>query len=95
MFAEEAGALLAFTRALYLFKTEGASAAADQALQEAMQANPHVLPKLTAARPPLTIPPYYGIGDKNEAQYYAVQAHQIWKETPGAVAWLKKHKGKK
>ncbi|CAN5808100.1 hypothetical protein BH24BAC1_BH24BAC1_38180 [soil metagenome] len=95
LFAEEAGAFMAFTRALYRFKAEGASAAADQALQEAMQQNLFVLPNLTAARPPMTMPPFYGIGDKNEAQYYAVLAHQIWKETPGAVAWLKKQKGKK
>lgn len=95
MFAEEAGAMMAFTRALYRFKAEGESGAADQALQEAMQANPYVLPKLTAARPTLQMPAFYGFGDKNEAQYYAGLAHQIWKETPGAVAWLKKHKGKK
>jgi tetratricopeptide (TPR) repeat protein len=95
MFADEAGALLAFTRALYLFKTQGESAEADQVLEEAMQENRHVLPKLTAARPTLRVPSSYGFGDLNEAHYYTFLAHQIWKETEGAVAWLKKHKGKK
>lgn len=33
---------------------------------------------------------YYRIGDENEADYVAQQSQIIWKETEGALDWLKK-----
>ena len=37
------------------------------------------------------MPEYYSIGDENEADYVAQQSQIIWKETEGAIEWLKKH----
>jgi tetratricopeptide (TPR) repeat protein len=78
-----------FNYALFLFRTEGASDTANTALQEAMKANPHVAAKLLSPRHDLDIPQSYGIGDANEARYYAFYAYPVWRGIEGAVSWLK------
>ena len=56
----------------------------------AKKANKHVPAYLLGQKPlPLERPGYYSPGDQNEAILYVGSALSGWKETPGAIAWLK------
>ncbi len=88
-YPDEAGAHWAYTRALQTFHHHGAGAMANQALRQALRANPHVPAYLLGAKPFPTQPPdHYGIGDDNEAVIYLAEAAEGWLETPGAPEWL-------
>jgi tetratricopeptide (TPR) repeat protein len=79
-----------YTRALLTFRAEGASKAAEKALQDALEQNPHVPPYLIGRkRVPNRLPPYIGWGDENEAKIYASSYLPHWRRTPDAVDWLK------
>ncbi len=78
-----------YTRALVLFRTQGAGVAADRALRAALKENPYVPSYLLGfeklpARPPAS----YGFGDKNEAVLYVGYCAEAWTNTPGAAIWL-------
>jgi tetratricopeptide (TPR) repeat protein len=88
-YPDEASAHWAYTRALAAFRQHGATDVATQALQQALQANPHVPLYLLGVKPfPAQVPGYYGIGDENEALVYLAEAAEGWLETPGALEWL-------
>ncbi len=80
-----------FTRALFAFKTEGDSANAYKLLKRAVQHNMFVPARILSANPPTEYPGHYGIGDENEALYFANFAHAAWRKVEGAVEWLRKH----
>ena len=81
-----------YSRALLAFREEGPDSAADEALQEALEQNPHVPPYLTGRkRIPNQLPAYMGWGDENEAKIYASGYLAHWRRTPGAVDWLSEH----
>ncbi len=86
-----------YTRALWLFRREGASDQANAALKEATAQNhfvPHYL--LGHKSLPQRLPDYVGWGDESEAVSYAAEAIELWRKTPGALEWLFKslHGGK-
>jgi len=86
---EDPTATVAYARALWLFRKEGAGPAADAALDDALQKNPFVPQYLLAFRAlPSRMPDYYGLGDRNEAIVYAMTALDGWIGTEGAPAWL-------
>jgi len=88
-YPDEAGARWAYTRALLTFRRQGSGIAADRALQQALQANPHVPAYLLGAKPfPAQPPDHYGLGDDNEAVVYLAEAAEGWLETPEAPEWL-------
>jgi hypothetical protein len=88
-YPDEESAQWAYTRTLAAFRRHGAGPEADQALLQALQANPHVPLYLLGAKPfPSQPPAYYGIGDENEAVVYLAEAAEGWLETPGAPEWL-------
>ncbi|KAF5043022.1 ST7 protein [anaerobic digester metagenome] len=86
---EDPTATVAYARALWLFRKEGAGPAADAALDDALEKNSFVPQYLLAIRKlPARMPDYYGLGDRNEAIIYATMALDGWIGTEGALAWL-------
>jgi tetratricopeptide (TPR) repeat protein len=88
-YEDDATATWAYSRALWRFRQEGASAAADEALRDALKTNPFVPAYLLGKkRLPKEPPAYIGFGDDNEAVEYAFQGLKIWSMTEGALSWL-------
>lgn len=90
MFKEDSMAFALFTRALHAFITEGKSENANEKLQKALSQNPYVAAKILSDTPIDGLAGYHGMGDENEANYYVFYAQDIWKNTKGAISWLKK-----
>ena len=78
--------------ALLFFQMKGQPTdMANQALHDAIAANQHVPAQLLGEKPmPREIPQYIGLGDVNEAVEYAAFAHDAWRQTSGALPWLRK-----
>jgi tetratricopeptide (TPR) repeat protein len=89
-FPDEGSAIWAYTRALLAFRRQGDTPEARTLLQEARKSNKHV-PAFLVGEKPLPAEPldYYSPGDRSEAVMYARMFMGGWKETPGAVAWLR------
>jgi tetratricopeptide (TPR) repeat protein len=86
-------ALWAYGRSLWLFRTEGDSARARAALQEATQINRHVVGYLLG---PDSIPwraPHFALGSKEEAAYAADELLDAFEQTSGALTWLRARAG--
>jgi tetratricopeptide (TPR) repeat protein len=91
-YEDEAGATWAYTRALWMFRREGATEGANAALEEAMEANPFVpLYVLGEKKLPNTAPPLVGLGEESEAIHYFAEALTGWLRTPGAIEWLREN----
>ncbi|MCL5996519.1 MAG: hypothetical protein M1546_10785 [Chloroflexi bacterium] len=87
---DDGAANWAYSRALMLFRTDGAGQPANQALAEAFQSNPFIPEFLLGTRRlPKQLPEYIGFGDENEAISYAAFARRAWAQTPGALDWLR------
>ncbi len=79
-----------YTRVLRLFQEEGDSSATRQALQEALEQNPHVPDFLTGAkRIPNRLPGMISLGRESEAVHYTSAHLNFWRRTHGAILWLK------
>lgn len=90
-YAEDGMAEWLYTRALLAFRKSGAGHQADKLLRDAVKINPHVPAYLSGRqRVPAEMPAYIGFGDKNEAISYAAGYLGLWRQTKGAVEWLKK-----
>lgn len=89
-YEDDAGAMWVYTRALWRFRSEGASEKANAALDEAMQTNPYVPEYLRGERGiPRSLPDFVGMGDESEAAVYFAEALPSWLKTPGAIEWLR------
>lgn len=95
MFIDDNMTFTLFNRALFAFKTEGATENANTRLKKALNTNKFVAAKLLSKQPITTFADSYMIGDENEADYYVHFAQFVWQTTKGANGWLKKHAGKK
>lgn len=90
-YEDDASAEWAYARALLAFRLEGDSERARRALQEARETNQHVPAYLTNANLlPRELPEYVSPGREDEAVCLAAQFLAAWKNTPGAVAWVRK-----
>ncbi len=79
-----------YGKTLLSFRKEGDSAASKKLLRSAMKQNQHVPLLLTGKkRLPAQTPELIGFGDENEAISYAKNHLQNWRNTPGAIEWLK------
>lgn len=88
-FKEDASANWLYTRALWLFRKEGSSAAANAALKKAMNQNRFVPAYLLGLEEmPDELPAYIGVGDANEAIEYAGLNAKAWLNTEGALPWF-------
>lgn len=75
--------------ALYEFQA-GETGCAKERLDAARQYNPHVVRELVKKNPS-RLPPMAMMahGSIEEAKNYAGIAHEIWRDVPGAIEWLK------
>jgi tetratricopeptide (TPR) repeat protein len=89
-YPDEASAAWAYTKALLAFRQHGDTPEARRLLQEAKQTNRHVPAYLLGQKfPPSEQPTSYSPGDENEALNYLGSFLVGWRDTPGAVAWLR------
>ena len=96
-YEDEASAYWLYTRALFRFRTEGASERATTELEEATDTNPYVPLYLLGRRNFLSrgLPELIGFGDESEAVSYFATALTEWLRTPGAVEWLRENADEK
>jgi tetratricopeptide (TPR) repeat protein len=88
-YPDDAAAAWAYTRALWRFRQQGATATATAALAEALSTNQFVPAYLLGRkRLPQRLPEYVGFGDDSEAIEYAAHGTEAWRMTPGALDWL-------
>jgi hypothetical protein len=86
----ETSATWAYTRALLAFRHGGDTPQARQLLQQAKQTNKDVPEYLLGRKsPPEDRPAYYRLGDESEALNYAGGFLAGWRDTPGALAWVR------
>jgi tetratricopeptide (TPR) repeat protein len=89
-YPDEASAAWAYTRALLAFRQHGDTPEAHQFLQEARKTNRHVPAYLLGEKfPPTERPGAYSPGDESEALNYLGGFLAGWRDTPGAIAWLR------
>jgi tetratricopeptide (TPR) repeat protein len=86
----EDGALLAFPRALLLFRRGGDSPEARKGLKKAIQENRFVPGMLLGDREAPPLGGFYSPGGEDEAGLYLDLSHDTWAETEGALEWLRK-----
>lgn len=88
-YKEDGSANWLYTRALWLFRNEGPSAAATAALKKAMNQNRFVPAYLLGLEElPDELPAYIGFGDANEAIEYVGLNMKAWLHTEGALQWF-------
>jgi len=81
----------AYNEALLLFRTEGRSEEAIEALETALEINEFVPDYLLGYEPmpdPDEMPEIFNFGDESEAVAYVFGAFPLWAATPGAQYWL-------
>jgi hypothetical protein len=89
-YPDEASAAWAYTKALLAFRQHGDTPEARQLLQEARKTNQHVPAYLLGEKfPPTERPGAYSPGDESEALNYLGGFLAGWRDTPGAIAWLR------
>jgi hypothetical protein len=76
-------------RGLVLYRQRGNSAERLRALRRALKANRHVRGVLLGRLPSSPEPSSYSPGSIEEARHVALYIGDAWKNTPGALAWLK------
>jgi tetratricopeptide (TPR) repeat protein len=98
-FPDDPSAILAFARALLVFRRASASPEADAALTVATKSNRHALKYLMGGTAPSLRDHefVYSPGDEREARIIAYELFDAFEDSPGAEAWLRAHRraGKK
>jgi tetratricopeptide (TPR) repeat protein len=90
-FSDDASAYWLYTGALLRFRLIGATALADRQLATAIDWNQHVPAYLLGrTRLPRRKPDSYSPGAQDEAIFYADEHGALWRETPGALDWLRR-----
>jgi tetratricopeptide (TPR) repeat protein len=78
-----------YSRVLLDLLKHGESPEAEKSLKIALGGNHHVPAYLLGRKKmPRSLPPYYGLGDDNEAVLYVHGNRAAWKALPGALKWL-------
>ena len=89
LYEDDGAAAWLYSRALWVFRTEGPSIRANKYLKEALKQNRFVPSYLFGKkRLPKHKPEYMGFGDESEAVVYAEEGIKIWQKTEGALEWL-------
>ncbi|HEY7153561.1 MAG TPA: hypothetical protein VH575_06350 [Gemmataceae bacterium] len=89
-YPDEGSATWAYTRALLAFRRHGDTPQTSQLLKEAKKINKHVPDYLLGKKNlPMRPPDYYSPGDPTEAIEYAGSFLAAWKNTTGALDWLR------
>jgi tetratricopeptide (TPR) repeat protein len=88
-YPDDAAATWAYTRALWIFRQQGATEEANAALADALSTNQFVPAYLLGRkRLPQRLPAFVGLGDENEAIEYAAHGIDGWRRISGALTWL-------
>jgi hypothetical protein len=83
---------ICFSRALLAFRRGGEHPHANELLGAALRRNQHVAPFLLGIKPvPQRFPDRVLMGGEDEASIYAATFMLCWKESPGALSWLRGH----
>jgi len=91
-YKDDPAATWLYSRALWMFRQEGATEKANVWLKESLERNRFVPSYLLGKkRLPKRLPEYIGFGDENEAIAYAAEAMKVWQKTEGALEWLRRH----
>lgn len=89
-YPDEASALWGYGRALLFFQQEGAGVKANKALREALKTNKHIADYVLGIRSiPEELPETYSFGSEEEALCYIDPILSAWKQTEGAIEWLR------
>jgi len=92
----DSGAGWSWTAALAAFRRGGDGAKSRTALDRAARANGYVAAYLLGTkRLPKSLPPFVSPGDEDEAVDYAARGAAGWRNTPGAIDWLRARLGPK
>jgi len=93
-YAGEESPAMSFSAALGAFRRVGDTVASRKLLAKAIKANGHVPAFLLGDQAvPRTRAPWYSPGDANEAADYAIEGLDNWVRSPGALDWLRAHRG--
>ena len=88
-YEDDIQAIWPYGRALWLFRTQGDSADARSALQEARRTSPHVVRFLLDPEAlPWADAPSFTLGSREEAAYAAGEFYDAFEKTSGALEWL-------
>jgi hypothetical protein len=89
-YRDDADAGWSWTKALAAFRRGGDGAKSRAALDRAVAANGYVAAYLMGTkRLPKSLPPFVSPGDEDEAVDYATHCTAGWRNTPGAIDWLR------
>ncbi|MSR60029.1 MAG: hypothetical protein EXS05_20720 [Planctomycetaceae bacterium] len=87
---DESSTMWAFSRVLAAFQREGDNKTVRQLLSAACKINKYVVPKLLEpAASPKMLPVINIPGSKDEAETYMAELSGGWRETAGAITWLR------
>ncbi|NPV08620.1 MAG: hypothetical protein HPY83_11765 [Anaerolineae bacterium] len=90
-YEDDPAAAWKYGRALHSFQTEGDTAHSCQLLRQAMDSNSYVPAYLVGRRRiPLRRPEFMSLGNESEAVVYAQDQIGAWRNTPGALEWLRR-----
>ncbi len=93
-YAEDYFAMTAWTRVLASLRNGDDAARTKHLLDEARKRNPHVVDFLLGAQPLWDdVGEYVAIGKESEAAHYAETCLRHWRDTPGAITWLREATG--
>jgi len=88
---DEPTAYFAYSRLLVEYALKGIGFKLKKLLEEAVEANPHVIPYLLGQRLlPEEPPEYIGFGDESEAVAYAYENIHLWHREKPLMLWLAK-----
>ena len=89
---DEQTTVFLFSRALRAFRRKGDSKAAREALKKARAANRHIIPGLLHGAPDFDFDGTANVvaGGQIEACLYLIDFSGGWKQTPGAITWLRR-----
>jgi hypothetical protein len=95
-FADDDSAAWAYTKALIAFRQQGDTIDTRRLLKAAKKTNKRVPPYLTGEKfPPAEQPGWFSPGDAREAVNYVAGFQVAWKDTAGAIVWLRANTKKK
>jgi hypothetical protein len=87
----ETTAFMQFTKLLREFRRSGDAPSTHKLLNQAIRSNGHVVSLLLRnASLPDELPDSYSSGSLNEAAMYVGNLAHAWRQTPGAISWLRK-----
>lgn len=87
---DEASAFMSYTRALMAFRKTGDTKRSREFVEEAWRCNQYVPELLARVKPVKYVDTgYYSPGGEDEAAYYIEEYGFAWRQTSGAITWLK------